>query len=47
VLATEVQQVVRRAGRVGAHEDLDVFDVLGRDLLKRLLDDRDLVSRGV
>ena len=47
MLAAEVQQVVRRAGRVGAHEDLELLDLLDGDLLQRLLDDRDLISGGV
>jgi hypothetical protein len=46
-VAAPVQQRVRGAGRIAAHQDLDLFDVLGRDLLERGLGDRDLVGGGV
>jgi hypothetical protein len=46
-LAAVVDQAVRGAGRVGAHEDLDLLDVLGGDLLERPVEHRDVVGGGV
>lgn len=38
---------MRRAGAVGAYENLDVLDLAGGDLLERLLNDRDLICSGI
>ena len=40
-LAAVVDQAVRGAGGVGAHQDLDRLDVLGRDLRERQVEHRD------
>jgi hypothetical protein len=44
-LAAGVDQAVRGAGRIGAHEDLHLLDVFGGDLLERSVEHRDVVSR--
>lgn len=46
-LAAVVDQAVRCAGRVGAHEDLDLLDVLAGDLLERAVKQRDVIGRGI
>ena len=46
-LPAPVQQLVRGAGAIDAQQQLDRFDVLGRDLSDRLLGDGDLVGGGV
>jgi hypothetical protein len=46
-VAAPVQQLVAGSRGVDAQQDLDVLDVLGRDLLQRGLGDRDLVDGGV
>ena len=46
-LTAVVGQVVRGAGGVCAHQDLDALDVLGRDLLKRPVEHRHVVGGGV
>jgi len=46
-LPTPVQQLMAGAGAVDPEQQVDVGDVLDRNLLKRLLGDGDLVSGGV
>src|SRR5580700_656210 len=43
-LTTPVHEVVRCAGGVGAHQDLDLLDVLDGDLLERAFGDRYLIA---
>jgi acyl-CoA synthetase (AMP-forming)/AMP-acid ligase II len=46
-VAQVVQELVRRAGRVGAHNDPSVLDDIVGDLLERGVDDGDVVGGGV
>src|SRR5215212_9532740 len=46
-LAAVVDEAVRGAGGIRAHQDLDALDVLGRDLLKRQVQHRLMVGGGV
>ena len=45
--AAVVDQTVRRAGGIRAHQDLQRLDVLGRDLRQRPVDHRDMIGGGV